>query len=105
MPPYDPPTTHYTEINAFTNNLDNFKLIGPKGSNFKRLTILLGVNYIWWNMERNVIEIWGPYNKMNSSKKYLSKYMHRFYEKHCNENTNIDIEVDVQRSKRLKVNR
>ena len=99
MPPYNPPSTHYCEMNAFPNASDNFKLIGPKGHNFKRLTVLLRVEYMWWNMERNVIEIWGPYAKMNSSQKYLSKYMTKFYKKHC-ENQNTDLSPP---SKRLKV--
>ena len=103
MPPYDPPSTHYCEINAFTNAQDNFKLIGPQGHNFKRLTVLLGLQYIWWNMERNVIEIWGPYSKMNSSQKYLTKYMARFYTKHCQNTEKKDMDLDVHQAKRLKV--
>ena len=103
MPPYEPPTSHYCEINAFTDPSDNFKLIGPNGHNFKRLTVLLGLNYIWWNMERNVIEIWGPYSKIVSSPKYLTKYMGRFYDKHCKNESNKKIALDVQQSKRLKV--
>jgi hypothetical protein len=102
MPPYNPPSAHYCEINAYTNPTDNFKLVGPQGHNFKRLTEKLGIEYLWWNMERNVIEIWGDYSKMNSSHKYLSKYMKRFYSRHC-ENTQFEMSIDVQPSKKLKV--
>ena len=103
MPPYEPPSSHYCEINAFTNAHDNFKLIGPQGHNFKRLTVLLGMNYLWWNMERNVIEIWGPFSKINSAQKYLSKYMSRFYNKYCEGKDQKEITLDVQPAKRLKV--
>ena len=103
MPEYNPPSTHYCEINAFTSPSDNFKLIGPNGHNFKRLTNLLGVQYMWWNIERNVIEIWGPYSKMSSSQKYMSKYMTRFHEKYCKGKQELNVTLDTQPAKRLKV--
>ena len=104
MPPYDPPSAHYCEINAFTNPGDNFKLIGPDGHNFKRLTLKLNVEYIWWNIERNVIEIWGPYSKMKYSQEYMNKYMHRFHEKHCQSTAKqVEFNLDVSQAKRLKI--
>ena len=89
MPPYAPPSSHYCEINAFYSQSDNLKIIGPGGHNFKRLTKKLGIEYLWWNMERNVFEIWGAYSKMESSAKYLNVHMHRFYDNHCKNDTKI----------------
>ena len=102
MPPYEPPSVHYCEINAYNNTSHNFKLMGPQGHNFKRLTTKLGIDYMWWNMERNVIEIWGSYSKMNSSQKFMTSYMHRFYSKHLENDTNLDVTLDVQQAKRQK---
>ena len=103
MPPYAPPSSHYCEINAFNSKSDNLKIIGPGGHNFKRLTHKLGIEYLWWNIERNVFEIWGNYSKMKTSAKYLNSYMNRFHDTHCNY-TNKDIVIPEQRSsKRLKI--
>ena len=61
---YDPPCEYcmYTEI-----KLDNsiqcetmFKIIGKEGRAFKSITFESRCQYIWWNSERHVIEIWGP---------------------------------------------
>ena len=103
MPPYNPPSSHYCEINAFNSPTDNFKFIGPGGQNFKRLTAKLNVEYLWWNMERNVFEIWGPFSKMNSTKKYLNSYMHRFYDKHCKDSESKPVSMDQRPSKRSKI--
>jgi len=103
MPPYDPPNSHYCEINAFNLPGDNFKIVGPAGHNFKRLTTKLGIEYLWWNIERNVFEIWGPESKMKSSSKNLNSYMHKFYDKHCkNKNCTIN-SLDQRQSKRSKI--
>ena len=82
MPPYSPPNTHYCEINAFNSQSDNFKIIGPGGNNFKRLTSKLKIDYLWWNIERNVFEIWGSESKIKPASTFLISYMYRFYEKH-----------------------
>ena len=83
MPPYNPPNTHYCHCKAYDNTIDNLKLIGPNGSNFKRLTTKLKIEYIWWNIEKNIIELWGPEEKLTHSYDYMNKYMIRFYNNHC----------------------
>lgn len=103
MPPYCPPSTHYCEVNAYPCQSANLKIIGPGGHNFKRITKKLGIQYLWWNIQRNVFEIWGPYEKMNSSSNYLIKYMDRFYDKHCKYETQIDVITDQRPSKRSKI--
>ena len=104
MPNYSPPNSHYCEINAFHSQSDNLKIIGPQGRNFIRLTTKLEIEYLWWNMERNVFEIWGAYSKMNSSAKYLNAYMHRFYDKHCKNNSKLNVNITEHRpSKRSKI--
>ena len=83
MPAYNPPDAHYCHIKAYENQEDNFKLIGPKGNNFKRLTNKLNIEYLWWNIDSNVIEIWGPFSQMLKSRMYLEQYKDKFYKKHC----------------------
>ena len=38
-----------------------FSVIGKTGKRFYWLTRLLGLDYLWYDKERRVIEIWGPY--------------------------------------------
>ena len=83
MPEYNPPNTHYCECKAFDKVEENLKFIGPGGNNFKRLTTKLHVKYIWWNSTKNIIEIWGPEDRLEHAHEYMNNYMIRFYNKHC----------------------
>jgi len=85
MPPYNPPctTSYYSHIHAFPKIKSNLKLIGKSGNNFIRLTNKLNIEYIWWNKELNIIEIWGPKDKIAYSKNYMTKYLERFFARHC----------------------
>lgn len=38
-----------------------FSFIGKTGKRFYWLTQKLGLDYLWYDKERKVIEIWGPY--------------------------------------------
>ena len=38
-----------------------FAFIGKTGKKFYWLTQKLGLDYLWYNKERKIIEIWGPY--------------------------------------------
>lgn len=35
-------------------------VVGKQGKNFKNICLKTGVDSIWFNMKRNLIEIWGP---------------------------------------------
>tara|TARA_B110000503_G_scaffold31497_1_gene50863 strand:- start:475 stop:750 length:276 start_codon:yes stop_codon:yes gene_type:complete len=39
-----------------------FSFIGTTGKKFYWLTNQLELDYLWYNKERKVIEIWGPYH-------------------------------------------
>jgi hypothetical protein len=41
MAPYNPPNTHYSQ--------------------FYWLTSLLSLDYLWYDRQRKVVEVWGPY--------------------------------------------
>lgn len=87
MPEYKPPVSHYCHVTAYPEKKDMFKLIGPQGHNFKRLTTKLKIEYLWWDIEKNVIEIWGGYDRVMFANEYMQKYMVRFYENHIIKNT------------------
>ena len=84
MPEYNPPISHYCHIKGYENNNDMFKIMGPNGHNFKRLTIKLNLEYIWWNIKTNTIELWGKERQVQYAHTYMIKYMERFKIRHCN---------------------
>lgn len=62
MAPYNPPNTHYSQLSLNDYNIDMIlSFMGKGGKRFYNLTTLLKVRYIWFNSEKNIIEIWGPY--------------------------------------------
>ncbi len=66
MAPYDPPVNaHYTELDV-SNYPEDFmwKAIGKEGKNFYDLTAWLKLKYLWYDENRKVVEIWGPYNSL-----------------------------------------
>ena len=84
MPVYNPPIdVPCCCMNAFPNKNDNYKLIGPKGNNLKRITEMLKVDYIWLHLDRSIIEIYGNEKKLQKAMKYFEKYLTTFYKKHC----------------------
>jgi hypothetical protein len=70
MPPYNPPIAHYSQLDVsqYTNE-DILYAIGKGGRGFYKLTTQIGVNYLWWDKERNVVEIWGSFGALNSGAK------------------------------------
>jgi hypothetical protein len=81
---YDPPQgIPRCDIPAYLHWKDNLKLIGPNGDNFKRITEMMGLKYLWMDMNKNVIEIYGTPTKLHKAQKYLYKYMNTFFDKHC----------------------
>jgi len=79
MPPYCPPNAHYTQVDASDLTVTQLlRAIGKEGTNFKRLTERTGTEYIWWDQERNIIEVWGSLGSLKAGasrkvRKYLDK--------------------------------
>ena len=48
------------DVSAYTQG-QVFAFIGKTGKRFYWLTQKLGLDYLWYDKEREVIEIWGPY--------------------------------------------
>jgi hypothetical protein len=58
MAPYDPPNAFYTEV-RIPYYVDMFKMMGRQGKHLKYITEKSGCQYIWADLNRRVIEIWG----------------------------------------------
>ena len=63
MAPYQPPASHYSQMDVSEYDEDHiFSFIGKTGKRFYWLTRFLDLDYLWYDRERKVIEIWGPYH-------------------------------------------
>lgn len=67
MAPYDPPNSHYSQYNVSDIPEDEmFKIMGKGGKKFYWLTNFLGLDYIWYDKHRKVIELWGPFESLQN---------------------------------------
>ncbi len=65
MAPYNPPSTHYSQMDVSMYEEDDiFKFIGKSGKKFYWLTRYLDLSYMWYDKQRKVIELWGPYESL-----------------------------------------
>ena len=56
MAPYNPPNTHYSQMDVSMYEEDDiFKFIGKNGKKFYWLTRYLDLSYMWYDKERRVI--------------------------------------------------
>lgn len=70
MAPYEPPIAHYTELDVSQYTDEQIlTVIGKGGKGFYKLTSQLGLNYLWWDKERKVVELWGSFGALNSGAK------------------------------------
>ena len=72
----DPPLNcHYRQCKfEFDEKLVPF-LIGNDGKHFKRITNMSNTNYIWWNNEKKIIEVWGPENRLDLAENILRNHI------------------------------
>ena len=67
MAPYTPPNTHYSELDVSSYEQDDiFKFIGKSGKRFYWLTKFLNLSYLWYDKNREVIEVWGTYESLQN---------------------------------------
>lgn len=67
MAPYNPPVSHYTELSVSDYDDDfMFAFVGRGGRRHYWLTRMIGVDYLWYDHKRKVIEIWGPFNVLKT---------------------------------------
>ena len=78
MADYSPPNTFYTQLYGLIDNEDMYKFIGKNGAHFKSITKYMNVDYIWWNKDTKVIEIWGPHNRIMHCKNKIQEKLEKF---------------------------
>lgn len=74
---YNPPNTHYSEVKCDLSDQQIKKLIGKNGYFFNVITKAAKVNYLWFDNQRKVIEIWGPMIHLENAKRRLIDRMDR----------------------------
>jgi len=67
----------YTQIDCNVKPENIGRLVGDKGRIFNAITRCSGVNYLWIDNARNVIEIWGPENRLEDAKQRLIERMYK----------------------------
>ncbi len=67
MAPYDPPNTHYTQVDVskYSEHMI-LTLIGKGGKGFYGITKKLNVEYLWYDQSRKVIEVWGSFGALKA---------------------------------------
>lgn len=74
---YNPPNTHYSEVKCDLSDQQIKKLIGKNGYFFNVITKAAKVNYLWFDNQRKVIEIWGPMIHLENARRRLIDRMER----------------------------
>lgn len=94
MAPYTPPTTHYSQMDVSDYTDEQiFAFIGKTGKRFYWLTQKLGIDYLWYDKDRKVIEIWGPYyTHLNQQSAHVIRCELDFFMKPKLEKTKSDIQ-------------
>ncbi len=76
MPTYNPPIAHYSQINVSDYSVQTIlAAIGKQGQGFIYQTNKLGLDYIWWDSKRNVVEIWGSFQAVKNAPNQLTDYI------------------------------
>ena len=80
MAPYDPPIAHYTQLDVSEYSDDQMlSFIGKEGHRFYNLTSRLKLNYLWWDIDRKVVELWGSHGALrHGAKEKLAEYFKKF---------------------------
>jgi len=77
MPEYDPPNAFYTQV-SLPKYIKPEMFIGREGCHLKRMTELSGCDYLWYDFERGVIEVWGKERRLPKAVKMLNKRINSF---------------------------
>jgi hypothetical protein len=79
---YTPPDSMYSHV-AIPESCQHLvhMIMGKKGYHFKNITSISSAKYIWFNKEKNVIEIWGPMRCHERASKLLYGHMNACFER------------------------
>ena len=78
---YDPPVgrAHYRHFKMPEEWGDKIKLIiGREGCNFIKATQKSGCKYIWHHRDTNIIEVWGPKDKVMDGEKCVREIAQKY---------------------------
>lgn len=68
MAPYNPPLNrHYSQVNV--SDCDEgviLSMIGKGGKGFYNITDYIGIDYLWYNSEKQIIELWGSFEALKN---------------------------------------
>ena len=83
MAPYEPPIAHYAQLDVSQYSVDTILCaVGKGGHGFYKLTDRLRLEYVWYDIDRKVIELWGSYSSLKyGAKNKLNKILQRFARK------------------------
>ncbi len=89
---YTPPNNcHYTQLPITGVSDEIMKIsIGRSGKVFKAITHQSSVNYIWYNKEKNFVEIWGPENNLPDALKRVFDRIQNIITKVANGEINLN---------------
>ena len=79
MPPYAPPAdADYAHVETNMTDQQMLKFMGKGGHLFKVFTEFNNLDYVWWNKDNNVVEIWGPYQNIAKATHRMRNMLHLF---------------------------
>ena len=101
MAPYSPPNAHYSQMDVSDYTVDKmFTFIGKNGKKFYWLTQKLDLDYLWYDKERKVIEIWGPYfTHLNEQSAHVIRCELDYFLKPKLEKSLVENQDDVQETR------
>lgn len=68
MAPYDPPSTHYAHLKVDMYDEETmWAFVGVHGWRLYKLTDQLGLSYLWYDKNLQIIEIWGSYSALQKN--------------------------------------
>ena len=93
---YTPPTNcHYTQLSTVGVSDDIMKIsIGRNGKVFKAITRQSNTQYIWYNKEQHLVEIWGPEQNLPDALKRVFDRIQKIITKVANGEINLNKETE-----------
>lgn len=80
---YSPPDSHYSHAFIPETCKDIIHMImGRKGYHFKNITSISGAEYIWYNSEKCVVEVWGHPKCHENAARLLYGHMDSCYQRY-----------------------
>jgi hypothetical protein len=77
MPEYDPPNAFYTQI-TLPKYIKPEVFIGKEGCHLKHMTELSKCDYLWYDFDRGVVEVWGKEHRLPKALRMLKKRINSF---------------------------